>query len=145
MELVLFKDDLEDQADPQYGIVADGDKPNVICLCCGSTLEYGDYIIIEHLPWQDLSTLVKRNKQQKYVVCMDAFYVRDSQMLDTSGLSDEEFQNFDYTSCENEHLWHDMEPNPFIAIIEAESEDEACKIAAEQNRYDKRCLYATKI
>ena len=143
MELVLFKDDLEDQADPQYGLLEDRDEPSVICLDCGATIESGDYVIIERLPWYNLATLLK--KQQKYVVCMNENYVRDAQMLDTSELTDKEFQNFDYYSCENEHLWHDMEPNPFIAIIEAESEDEACKIAAEQKRYDKRCLYAIKI
>lgn len=74
---------------------------------------------------------------------MDDYYVRDAQLLDTSGLSDTEFETI--TSQETDELWKDMEPVPFIAIIEAASEDEACQKAAEQKRYDKRCLFAIKI
>ncbi len=143
MEVVIFKDLLEDDSEPQYGLLEDRDEPSVICLECGGEIEFGDYEILERLPWRDFSKMLE--KKQKFVVCMDETYVRDSQMLDTSGLSNEEFQKFDFTSCENEHRWHDMEPNPFIAIVEAASEDEACQKAAEQKRYDKRCLFAIKI
>lgn len=64
-------------------------------------------------------------------------------MLDTSGLTDSEFN--DVMDSDNDNFYRDMEPNPFIAIIEAASEDEACQKAAEQKRYDKRCLFAIKI
>ncbi len=124
-------------------MLEDGNEPSVICLECGSEIEFGDYEILARLPCRDFSELL--TKKQKYVVCMDESYVRDAQVLDTSDLSDKEFNNIDFMSCDIDELWHDMEPNPFIAIIEAESEDEACKIAAEQKRYDKRCLYAVKI
>lgn len=143
MELVLFKDALEDEAEPEYGILEDRDEPSVICLGCGTAIEFGEYEILERLPWQDLSELLRQ--KSKYVVCMNEDYVRDAQLLDTKNLTQEEFDDFDYTDCENEDLWVDMEPNPFIAIVEADSEKDACKIAAEQKRYDSRCLYAIKI
>lgn len=145
MELVYFRDTLEDNADPQYGILTDGDSPSVICLCCGGVLEHGNYEIIKRLPWQDLSGLIKQSAQSKYVVCMDTVYVRDAQFLDTKDLSQDEFDEFDYYSSENEDLWKDMEPSPFVAIVEADSDESACKIAAKQMRYDARCLFATKI
>lgn len=145
MELVLFKDLLEDDAEPQFGLLEDRDEPSVVCLCCGSTVEFGDYEIIERLPWTDLSSAVKQAEKSKYVVCMNEEYVRDAQYLDTKNLSQKEFEGFDYYDSNNEDLWRDMEPNPFIAILEADSEEDACKIAAEQKRYDSRCLYAIKI
>ena len=77
MELVLFKDLLEDDAEPQYGLLEDRDEPSVICLCCGSEVEFGDYEIIERLPWQDLSSAVKQSKKSKYVVCRDSTWVRE--------------------------------------------------------------------
>lgn len=143
MELVLFKDTLEENAEPQYGLLEDRDEPSVVCLCCGGEVEFGDYEIIERLPWQDLSTAIKQSEENKYVVCMDEYYVRDAQMLDTADLSDAEFEKI--IEQDTDEVWKDMEPVPFIAIIEAESEDAACQKAAEQKRYDKRCLYATKI
>lgn len=143
MELVFFKDLLEDDAEPQYGLLEDRDEPSIVCLCCGGTVEFGDYEIIERLPWKDFSSAVKQAEKSKYVVCMDSYWVRDSQMVDISGLSDSELDNIMETELEDR--WHDMEPNPFIAIIEADSEEEACKKAAEQHRYDSRCLYAIKI
>ena len=85
MELVLFKDLLEDDAEPQYGLLENRDEPSVVCLCCGNEVEFGDYEIIERLPWQDLSSAIKQSKKSKYVVCMDDYYVRDAQLLDTSG------------------------------------------------------------
>lgn len=81
----------------------------------------------------------------KFVVCMSSSYVRDAQMFDSTNLSQKEFDQIELFGEENEDRWHDMEPTPFIAVIEAESEDEACSIAAEQYRYDKRCLFAEKI
>ena len=145
MELVLFKDLLEDDAEPQYGLLEDREEPSVICLCCGSAVEYGDYEIIEHLPWMDFSSAIKQAQKNKYVVCMNEEFVRDAQLLDTRNLSQEEFDEFDYYSSENDDLWRDMEPNPFIAIVEANSEEDACKKAGTEKCYDSRCLYAIKI
>lgn len=145
MELVYFRDTLEDNAEAQYGILMDGDSPSVICLCCGGVLEHGDYEIIKRHPWRDLSGLIKESAQSKYVVCMDTVYVRDAQFLDTKGLSQDEFDEFDYYSSENDGLWIDIEPTPFVAIVEADSEDSACTTAAKQAQFDRRCLFATKI
>jgi hypothetical protein len=78
-----------------------------------------------------------------YVICMDSVWVRDSEMFDIVGLTDEELT--DMCGTDNEGRWHDMEPTPFIAVIKAESEEEACKKAATQMRYDPRCLFAIKV
>ena len=145
MELVLFKDLLEDDAEPQYGLLEDREEPSVICLCCGSTVEYGDYEIIKHLPWIDFSSAVKQAQKSKYVVCMNKVYVRNAEFLDTGNLSQKEFEEFDYYNSENDDLWCDIEPNPFIAIVEAASEEDAREKAGERTRYDSRCLYAIKI
>lgn len=145
MELVLFKDLLKDDAEPQYGLLEDRDEPSIVCLCCGSTVEFGDYKIIEHLPWIDLSSAVRQTETSKYVVCMNEEYVRDAQYLDTRDLSQDEFEEFDYYDSESEYFWRDMEPNPFIAVVEADSEECACKKTAEQHHYDNRCLFAIKI
>ena len=91
MELVLFKYLLEDDAEPQYGLLEDRDEPSVICLCCGSAVEFGDYEIIERLAWQDLSSAVKQSRKNRYVVCMNESYVRDAQRVNSDELSQEEF------------------------------------------------------
>lgn len=45
MELVAFRDTLEDNADVHYGILTDEDE--IICLCCLGKVEKGDYKIVE--------------------------------------------------------------------------------------------------
>ena len=50
MKFVLFKDLQEERSTPQYGIVGDSKKSDVFCLCCGGTVEYGDYEIIRIVP-----------------------------------------------------------------------------------------------
>ena len=80
-----------------------------------------------------------------YVICMDSVWVRASEMFDIVGMTDEELTDIDMCGTDNEGRWHDMEPTPFIAVIKAESEEEACKKAATQMRYDPRCLFAIKV
>lgn len=80
-----------------------------------------------------------------YVVCMDASYVRDAQMFDTSELSDDEFCSVDVCSEEMEGHWHDIEPTPFVGITVANDAEDACRKMAEQYRYDARCLFAIEI
>lgn len=58
-ELVLFRDTLDENPEPEYGILMDTDEPEVICLGCGSTVEFGDYEIIKKLPWENLSEYLK--------------------------------------------------------------------------------------
>ena len=78
----------------------------------------------------------------KFVVCMDSHYVRDTQMVETSDMSDDEFENVDVHSEMMEGHWHDMDPNPFIDVVKADNQDEACKIAGEEHGYDPRTLFA---
>ena len=80
-------------------------------------------------------------KLNTYIVCMNAEYVRDAQMLNTTEMTDEEFDGIDWLSSELDDNWHDMAPIPFIGVVEAESEDLALEIAASKYRYDVRCLY----
>ena len=85
-------------------------------------------------------------KQYQYVVCLDSSYIRDAQMVDTTELTDAEFESGgSFGSEEHEELWHDMEPNAFIDICNAPSEEEACKTVGKKWRYDHRCLYAIKV
>ncbi len=80
-----------------------------------------------------------------YVVCMDSSWVRDAEMFDIVGLTDDELADIDMCDTENEGRWHDMGPTPFIAVISAEDEEEACKKAAVEMHYDPRCLFAIKV
>lgn len=45
--LVKFKDMTEDNADTNFGILLD--DGNIICMCCGGTVQEGDYEIVEKL------------------------------------------------------------------------------------------------
>lgn len=81
----------------------------------------------------------------QYVVCMDSAWVRDSEMFDMTGLSDEDLADIDVCSTENKRRWYDMEPTPFIAVVKADTEEVACQMAAARKRYDPRCLFAVKV
>lgn len=140
MKFVLFKDLLEANSTPQYGIVGDGEKPDVTCMCCGGTVEYGDYEILRVISGYEAAKLFKPDK---YVVCMDSYWVCDAQMFDVSDVED--INDVNRLADDIDERWRGMEPNPFIAVVEAASEDDACRIAAAQYRYDHRCLYAQKI
>lgn len=78
----------------------------------------------------------------KFVVCMNSHYVRDSQIFNTTDLNDYEFENVDPYDEMMEGHWHDMDPNPFIDVVKAEDQDEACRIAGEEHGYDPRTLFA---
>ena len=80
-----------------------------------------------------------------FLVCMDPTFVRDSQMLDTTGISDEFFREMDPFDESKEDLWHDMEPTPYIATVAAVDEEDACKQVAKKYRYDARCLFAQQV
>jgi len=140
MKLVLFKDLQDKYASPQYGTVGDNKKPGVKRICDGGTVTYGDYEILRTIPESELSGLLKLDK---YVVCMDPYWVCNAQMIDVSDVED--INDINSFANDLDDRWRDMEPTPFIAVIEAVSEDDACRIAAEQYRYDHRCLFAQKI
>ena len=67
------------------------------------------------------------------------------QLFDTNGLSGDELLSIDPFDAESEDRWHDMEPTPFIAVVEAKSESDACEIAGILRRYDPRCLFAIQV
>lgn len=46
--LVFFKDTFEENSEINSGLLLD--DGNIICLCCGSILEKGDYTIIKKHP-----------------------------------------------------------------------------------------------
>ena len=137
----LFSDDTEARVEN----VADFDNKDVLYGVEKSFVSSGDktklFDFVDKY-WQETED---EEPLKKYVICMDANYVRDAQMIDTKEMTQEEFENIDWLSCEIEHDWHDMAPTPFIGIIEAQNEDEAIEKAAEQYRYDSRCLYGIEI
>ena len=45
-ELVLFKDTLEDNAEPHFGFLLNDNT--ILCFCCGGIIEEDDYKIIKH-------------------------------------------------------------------------------------------------
>lgn len=46
--LVFFKDTFEENPEINSGLLLDDE--NIICLCCGSIIEKGDYTIIKKYP-----------------------------------------------------------------------------------------------
>lgn len=145
MQLVLFKDTLEVDSKPQYGVLDDSkDNPDVICLECSSIVEYGDYVILKRLSWSDIRITEKTDKRNKYVVCIDPMYARDTLCFSSKDLSQSEFEDFDYYDTD-EQPWMEIDAPPFIDIVEAETEEEACKIAIRNTEYDERIMYAIKI
>ena len=93
--------------------------------------------------WAD-DIRLRKKKLNTYVVCMNPEYVRDAQMLDTKEMTCKEFEELDWLSSELDDKWHDMEPIPFIGVVEAEDKELAIAIASRKYRYDDRCLYAAK-
>lgn len=85
---------------------------------------------------------MKSTTKKTYVVCMDNSFIRDAQMFKGDELGDEEFFEADIHDEKHEKYWYDCEPNVFIAVVNATSEEEACQIAGKQQRYDHRTLYA---
>ncbi len=81
----------------------------------------------------------------KYIVCMDSYRIRDAQMFDTKDFSDDELLHIDPFSAEMDAHWFDAEVTPFIGVFDAQSEQEACEIAAKHYRYDVRILYALEV
>lgn len=80
-----------------------------------------------------------------YVVCVDSKWIRNAEILDTDGLSDDDLVDIYLYDEEYERRWHTMEPMPFIEVVKAETEEKACEIAAGSTGHDPRCLYAIKI
>lgn len=79
----------------------------------------------------------------KFVVCINDFYIRDSQYFCPEIESDAEFVAVDYN---NDDYWRGCNGRPvFVDIIEAASEDEALNSAAEKHGYDKQILLAIKV
>lgn len=76
-----------------------------------------------------------------FVVCLDSYWVRDTQMFDARGLSEDELDNLDMCSEANLDRWHDTDPCPFVGIVTAASEAEACKKAGAEHGYDPRSLF----
>lgn len=80
-----------------------------------------------------------------YVVAMDERFVRNAEMLQTGGLSDDQFDNIDWGDIVDDPNWGEMEPNPLISVIQAYSQDDAIVKAGAEKRYDNRVLYAEAI
>lgn len=80
-----------------------------------------------------------------YVICIDSYRTRDTQLFQTGSFSDEELMSINPSSEEMEEYWVDVDFNPYVGIVKAETEEEACELAAKRYRYDVRILFAIKI
>ena len=83
------------------------------------------------------------NRKKIYVVCIIEDFVRDAQLFnprDNDELYDTECH--DIYSVENEVHWTDFTPSPFVAVVNASTEEEACLIAGAAHRYNPQMLYA---
>lgn len=81
----------------------------------------------------------------KYVVCIREAFLRDTQYLDVSRLSDEEFEDFDFDYQDEMNSWKDFSGNAFVCIVTAKNEKEACEIASEKYGYSVRTLFALEV
>jgi hypothetical protein len=59
LEIVIFHDILEDNADAHFGILFESGF--ILCLCCGGCVEPDDYDIIEHLGWKYIDQTLLEN------------------------------------------------------------------------------------
>lgn len=80
-----------------------------------------------------------------YVVCMDSYRVRDTQIFDTSCFSMDELLQIDPFSADTEEFWRDAEVTPYIGVFNAENSEDACYKAAKEYNYDPRALYGIEI
>ena len=145
VNLIKFSDQFDDFEGQTYGII-NGYK-EVICLCCGSTIEKDEFKIERDYGFVDLNEVIEKGLNQKrfFTVCIDAYYVRDGQILKTDELSDDEFENISVSDSKLDEKWTDFERDAFVCNVEAKTCDEAVSIAAEKYRYDKRILYAIEV
>lgn len=72
-------------------------------------------------------------------------YVRDTQVFDPEGLTDEEESELDYCLPEVEKRWSDINACVFVGIVSAKSSDEAVRVIAEKEQYDPRILIAIQV
>ena len=106
MKLVLFKNLQDKYSSLQYGIVGDNENLGIKKLCDGETVTYGDYEILRTIPESELLGLLKLDK---YVVCMDSYWVCDAQMIDVSDVED--INNINTFAIVLDDRWRDMEPD----------------------------------
>lgn len=81
----------------------------------------------------------------KYVVCIREAFLRDTQYLDVSRLSDEEYENFDFDYQDEIGSWNDFSGCAFVCIVTAKNENEACEFASEKYGYSTRSLVALEV
>lgn len=78
---------------------------------------------------------------KKYVVLMSDKYLRDTQLIDTVDIPDDEFENMDVSASQYDHLWKDYCESLFVGVVKAKNEKEAVDIAACFSKDRKYCLY----
>lgn len=78
-----------------------------------------------------------------YVVCLDAAWVRNAEIVETKDIKGPDVDP-DYIYSK-EAVWNAIEYNAFIDIVIADSDKEARKIAASNSGHDARCLFAIPV
>ena len=75
--------------------------------------------------------VLNNGKRRLYVVCVDGSYIRDAQVLDACGLSDEQWEKLVETDAfYDDARWTDTRVSAFVDCVFASSEEEACREAA---------------
>lgn len=57
-DVVRFKDILEINSDPHFGILFEDET--ILCLCCGGIIEKGDYKILEHISFGEVDEVLTK-------------------------------------------------------------------------------------
>ena len=84
----------------------------------------------------------KEKAQKLYVVCVNAYWVRDTQVFNVDGLGPDMDEDC-LSDEEHDGLWFDVKEPLFVGTAKAGSCEEACRAVAESNtEYPLRCLYA---
>lgn len=107
-------------------------------------------IAVYNLSEAETMELKKAIAEQKgpapYVVCIRSHYVRDVQVFDPKGLTDDETEDLGRHSFDAEERWKDKSfPALFLDVVFARSDEEAIHFVADEGQYDPRILFAIRV
>lgn len=88
---------------------------------------------------------VEKDMQKLYVVCVNAYWVRDTRVFDADALGSDTDDRC-LSDEEYEDSWFDVKAPLFVGVTRAHNCEEACRAVAENNtEYPFRCLCAFPI
>lgn len=110
----------------------------------------GKVVAAYELSAAEAKELAKAIAEQKgsapYIVCIRSYYVRDVQVFDPTGLTDDETEDLGRHSFDAEERWKDPHFSAlFLDVVSAKSDEEAIRIVADEKEYDPRILFAIRV